>query len=84
MIWREPTDHVNHCYFCLMPSIKKEFNRKKKSVIEYPNIPSAIRPVPHSYELPISEPHEIDLLSSDNAESSEEYSVSELYTSHLD
>ena len=42
---------------------------------------SAIRPVPHSDELPISEPREIDLLSSDNAESSEECSVSEPCTS---
>ena len=72
--------HLNDCYFCLTPSIKKEFNRKK-SVIEYPNIPSAIRPVPHSDELPIPESREIDLLSSDNAESSEECSVSEPCTS---
>ena len=27
--------------------MKKGFNRKKKSSVEYPNIPSAIRPVPH-------------------------------------
>ena len=81
MIWRESTDHVNDCYFCLTPSIKKGFNRKKKSVIEYPNIPSAIRPVPHSDELPIPESREIDLLRSDNAESSEECSVSEPCTS---
>ena len=81
MIWREPTDHVNDCYFCLTPSMKKGFNRKKKSVIEYPNIPSAIRPIHHSDELPIPEPREIDLLSSDDAESSEECNVSEPCTS---
>ena len=81
MIWREPTNQVNDCYFCLTPSIKKGFNRKKKSVIEYPNIPSAIRPVPHSDELPIAEPHSIDLLSSDDAESSKECSVSKPCTS---
>ena len=81
MIWRKPTDHVNNCYFCLTPSIKKGFNRKKKSVIEYSNIPPAICPVPHSDELPIPEPCEIDLLSSDDAESSEECSVSEAWTS---
>ena len=81
MIWREPTDHVNDCYFCLTPTIKKEFNWKKKSVIEYPNILSAIRPVPHSDELPIPEPREIDLLSSDDAESSKECSISEPCTS---
>ena len=80
MIWREPMDHVNDCYFCLTPSMKKGFNRKK-SVIEYPNIPSAIRLVPHSDELPIPEPREIDLLNSDDAESSEECSVSEVCTS---
>ena len=60
---------------------EKEFNRKKKSVIEYPNIPFAIHPVPHSDELPIPEPSEIDLLSSDDAESSEECNVSEPCTS---
>ena len=38
--------------------MKKGFNRKK-CVIEYPNIPSAIRPVPHSDELPIPEPRKI-------------------------
>ena len=70
MIWREPTNHVNDCYFCLTPSMKKGFNRKKKSVIEYSNIPSAICPVRHSDELPIPEPREIDLLSLDDAESS--------------
>ena len=61
--------------------MKKGFNRKKKSVIEYPNIPSAIRPVRHSDELPIPEPREIDLLSSDDAESSEVCSVTEPCTS---
>ena len=81
MIWREPTGHVNDCYFCLTPSMKKGFNKKKKSVIEYPNIPSAIRPVSHSDELPIPEPRSIDLLSSDDAESNEECSVSKPYTS---
>ena len=45
------------------------------------NIPSTIRPVRHSDELPIPEPREKDLLSSDDAESSEECSVSEPCTS---
>ena len=60
--------------------MKKGFNRKK-FVIEYLNIPSEIRPVPQSDELPIPEPREIDLLSSDDAESSEECSVSKPCTS---
>ena len=60
--------------------MKKGFNKKKKSLIEYPNLPSAIRPVPHSDELPIPEPCEVDLLSSDDAESSEESSIFETCT----
>ena len=75
MIWIEPTNHKNECYFCLTPSMKKGFNRKKKSLIEYSDIPSAIRPVCHSDQLPIPEPCEIDLLCSDDAESSEESSI---------
>ena len=31
-------------------------NRKKKHRIDYPNIPSAIRPVPHGEDLPVPEP----------------------------
>ena len=60
---------------------KKRFNRKKKSSIEYPNIPSAIRPLPCSDELPIPKPCEVGLLSSDDAESGEEYGISEPCTS---
>ena len=81
MIWREPKDLVKDCYFCHTPSMKKGFNRKKKFVIEYLNIPFAIRPVSHSDELPIPEPRKIDLLSSDDAESTEECSVSKPCTS---
>ena len=54
---------------------KKRFKRKKSS-IEYPSIPSAICLVPCSDELPIHEPCEVDLLSSHDAESSEESSIS--------
>ena len=31
-------------------------NRKKKQRIDYPNIPSAIRPVPHGEDMPMPEP----------------------------
>ena len=65
----------------LTPSMKKGFNRKKKSLIGYPEIPPAIRPVPHSDQLPIPEPCEVDLLCSDDAESSKESSISEPCTS---
>ena len=39
------------------------FNAKTKSLINYPNLPSAIRPVPHSVEVPIAEFSKLDILS---------------------
>lgn len=51
MIWREQTDHVTDCYFCLTNI--KGFSRKTKSKIVYPNCQSALKPVPHSDDLPI-------------------------------
>ena len=76
-------DHVNDCYFCLTPSMTKGFNRKKKFLIEYPDIVSAICPVPHSERLSIPEPCEIYLLCSDGAERSEESNISEPCTSGI-
>ena len=61
--------------------MKKGFNRKKKSLIEYPDIPSVIRPVPHSDQLLTPEQCKIDQLCSDDAESSEESSISDPCTS---
>ena len=61
--------------------MKKGFNRKKKSLIEYPDIPSAIYPGLHSDKLPIPESCKVDLLNLDDAESSKESSISESCTS---
>ena len=52
MIWREPRDHCTDCYFCLGKT--SGYNKKNKYKIEYPNLPSAIRPVTHSAEIPVS------------------------------
>ena len=54
MVWREPKDHVTDCYFCLTNI--SGFSGKNKHKIKYPDVPSAIRPVPHSDELPIPTP----------------------------
>ena len=51
MTWREPMDHTTDCYFCLVNV--KGVVMKTKHRIKYPNIPSAIRPIPHSDELPV-------------------------------
>jgi len=44
MVWREPTDHVSDCYFCLT-SITG-VTAKSKHTVRYPDLPSAMRPVP--------------------------------------
>ena len=45
-VWREPKNHVDDCYFCLINV--KEFNKKNKQHLQYPNMHSAMRPIPHS------------------------------------
>ncbi|KAJ4448825.1 hypothetical protein ANN_00216 [Periplaneta americana] len=54
MIWREPTSHAEDCYFCLTKITG--FSKKTRSKIEYPNVPSAIRPVPPGPKLPVPNP----------------------------
>ena len=56
MIWREPSNHVNDCYFCMVPPVSGGITRKKKHTVAYPNIPSALRPVPHDEQNPIPIP----------------------------
>ena len=51
MVWREPKDHYSDCYFCGIKT--KGINRKNITSLTYPSLDSAIRPVPHSEELPI-------------------------------
>jgi len=47
-------DRVSDCYFCLT-SITG-VTAKSKHTVQYPNIPSVMRPVPHSVELSVSKP----------------------------
>ena len=51
MVWREPKDHYSDCYFSGIKT--KGINRKSRTSLTYPSLDSAIRPVPHSEELPI-------------------------------
>ena len=55
-VWRELSNHSSDCYFCFTPQVASDMNRKKKQRIDYPNISSAIRPVPHGEDLPMPEP----------------------------
>jgi hypothetical protein len=51
MLWREPQDHHEDCYFCSVDM--SGYNRNKKKFWKYPNLKSASRPVPHSDKIPI-------------------------------
>ena len=53
MGWREPKDHVSDCYFCLTSITGARANQ---NTLQYPNLPSAMRPVRHSVELPVPKP----------------------------
>lgn len=51
MIWRQGKDHSTDCYFCMTNLCG--FNRKNKTYVRYPDVPSAIKPVPHGPTLPV-------------------------------
>jgi hypothetical protein len=54
VVWREHMDHVSNCYFSLT-SITG-VTAKSKHTVQYSNLPFAMRPVPHSAELPVPMP----------------------------
>jgi len=72
MVWREPSNHSSDCYLCLTTPAASGRNRKKKQRIDYPNIPSAIKPVSHVEDLPVPEtPKEYNLNSEIEEEDTE-------------
>ena len=54
MVWRELRNDPDDCYFCLTNITG--FNASSRKKIKYPNLRSAMRPVPHSYYLPVPTP----------------------------
>ena len=54
MVWREPRNHPDDCYFCLTNITG--FNASSRKKIKYPILLSAMRPVPHSDDLPVPTP----------------------------
>ena len=51
MVWRAPKNHFDDCYFCAVST--KGINRRNKKSLGYPNLESAIRPIPHCNEIPV-------------------------------
>ena len=51
MVWREPQNHLSDCYFWTVKATG--LTSKTRSYVDYPSLPSAIQPVPHSDKLPI-------------------------------
>jgi len=67
----EPKEDSSDCSSCL-PDIR-EITSKSKHKVKYPDLPSAMRPVPHSEKLPASKPPENPTCSSDNTDSEEDH-----------
>ena len=84
MVWREPRNHHDDCFFCMVKSLGR--NAKSMKHIKYPNIPSAMRPVPHSDDVPVPiRPEYVHRNSSSNSSSSdrEDADVEEEFNSTL-
>ena len=56
MIWNEPRNHVDYCYFCVC-GIRGN-NTKNKKERNYPNLLSAKRPISHGPGLTVPSPLE--------------------------
>ena len=54
MVWREPPNHIDDCYFCLTKT--SGFTASSRKKINYPNLSSVMRPIPYTEDLPILTP----------------------------
>lgn len=68
MLWMEPTNHAEDCYFCLTQL--KGFSEKSKRSIKYADVSSVIKPQPHCDELPVPECPNRNLIETMNDSSS--------------
>ena len=84
MVWREPKNHFNDCYFCMTNIVG--FTKKNKSKITYPNCESARKPVPQDEANPPPVPPAdmTDTSSSEEFTSDAETGEDEMYDSDAD
>jgi hypothetical protein len=64
IVWQEQKDHLTDCCFCLTKI--SGISLKSKHNIQYPSLPSAIRPELHSQDLPVPKPPEKWTIDDDN------------------
>ena len=71
-IWREPINHTNVCYFCMVDSSKRRTGKSAVAMV-YPSVLSSIAPVPHFDQLPVPIPtRSQDLISVDESTTDED------------
>ena len=66
-IWKEPTNHHDDCYFCMVDISKYKKTKDRKKIV-YPSIPSSIAPLNHAPELPIPQLPTTHAISSTSSE----------------
>ena len=69
MVWQEQKNHLSDYYFCAVKTTG--LTSKTRSSVEYPSLPSAIQPDPHSVKLSISTFYGLQLSKSESISSSE-------------
>jgi hypothetical protein len=65
MVWREPKNHLNDCYFCL--TNVAGFTKKNKHKITYPDCESALKPVLHNQGIPVPVPPPVSDIGRDDS-----------------
>jgi hypothetical protein len=70
MVWREPQNHGDDSYFCTCNI--QGYNLKNKKEIVYPNLPSAMRPLPHGPDIPMPQSPQTLETPKDSASKSED------------
>ena len=76
MVWRGSSNHATDCYFCMSPPVSGGITKRKKLTVVYPNVPSALRPVPHGERISAPEPPKGFAIDSDDEDEGESTSGS--------